>query len=275
MSNVLFLLNALWRPVIEISIIAVLFYYIYLFIRDTRALQLTKGFLILILSFFIAEKLKLYAISWILTKLFPLSIIGFIIIFHPEIRRALAQLGKRPFFSIFEREENYKEQHLSEVIVTAVTYLAEKKIGALIALERDIGLKNYYTTGVPINGEISQELLCTIFMPHTPLHDGGIIICDDKIMAAATLFPLSQRPFITQMMGTRHRAAVGLTEETDALVLVVSEETGVVSLASGGKINKDIPAKELKLVIKNFYISKKQKMLKRKTEKKEEQKKES
>lgn len=275
MSDLLFLLNALWRPIIEISIIAVLFYYIYLFIRDTRALQLTKGFLILILAFFIAEKLQLYAISWILTKLFPLSIIGFIIIFHPEIRRALAQLGKRPFFSLFEKDEDYKEQHLSEVIVNAVVYLAEKKIGALIALERDIGLKNYYSTGVPINGEISQELLCTIFMPHTPLHDGGIIICDDKIMAAATLFPLSQRPFITQMMGTRHRAAVGLTEETDALVLVVSEETGVVSLASGGKINKDIPPKELKLVIKNFYISKKQKMLRRKLNKENKKNKES
>lgn len=267
MSDILFLLSTLWRPIIEIPIIAIVFYYIYLFIRDTRALQLTKGFFILILAFFIAEQFKLYAISWILTELFPISIIGFIIIFHPEIRRALAQLGKRPFFSLFEKDEDYKEQHLSEVIVNAIIYLAEKKIGALIALERDIGLKNYYSTGVAINGEISQELLCTIFMPHTPLHDGGIIICEDKIMAAATLFPLSQRPFITQMMGTRHRAAVGLTEETDALVLVVSEETGVVSLASGGKINKDIPAKELKLVIKNFYISKKQKMLKRKSNK--------
>lgn len=274
MADVLFLLNTLWRPAIEISIIAVLFYYIYLFIRDTRALQLTKGFLILIIAFFVAQKLQLYAISWILTKLFPLSIIGFIIIFHPEIRRALAQLGKRPFFSLFEKDENYKEEHLSTVIVNALVYLSEKKIGALIALERDIGLKNYYSTGVAINGEISQELLCTIFMPHTPLHDGGVIICDDKIMAAATLFPLSQRPFITQIMGTRHRAAVGLTEETDALVLVVSEETGVISLASGGKINKDIPAKELKLVIKNFYISKKQKALKLKVTKNNKQTKE-
>lgn len=261
MVNFLWSVLSVWRPLIEISIISILFYYLYMFIRDTRALNVAKGLFFLVIMFFVTQKLKLHAISWILTHIFPISIIAFVIIFHPEIRRGLAQLGRRPFFSLFEREEDYKEEHLSEVIVEAVTNLSEKKIGALVAIERNIGLKNYCSTGVMINSAISKELLFTIFMPHTPLHDGGVIISDDKILAAAALFPLSQRPFITQIMGTRHRAAVGLTEETDALVIVISEETGIISLAGAGKLDKDINPEKLKRIIKNVYISKKQKPL--------------
>lgn len=238
----------IWRPVLEIIILWYVFYHLLVFIKGTPAVQVLKGLIFLIILFFIflfiAQKLNLTIISWILPRLFAVFLFGFLLIFQPELRRGLAQLGQGPVLGLFFREERIINE-----IVEAVYGLAKKKIGALIALEREIGLKPYIESGVPLDSKVTSELINTIFMPHTPLHDGGIIIQSGRIVAAGCLFPLTQNPRINSALGTRHRAAVGLTDETDALVIVVSEETGIVSLARDGKLTRDIDRESLLKVL--------------------------
>ena len=164
------------------------------------------------------------------------------------------EIGRKQFFSKF----HYEESNMAPVISNAVFALSEKKIGALIAIARQIGLKNYTDTGIILDSKVSVELLQTIFMPRTPLHDGGVIIDGVRITAAGCLFPLSQRPDISRSLGTRHRAAIGLTEETDALVIVVSEETGGVSIASHGKLSRNIDKETLEKIINSIYKSQQQ-----------------
>lgn len=187
-------------------------------------------------------------ISWILPKLFAIFLLSFLIIFQPELRRGLAQLGQGPILGIFFREERIIEE-----ITEAVFSLAKKKIGTIIAIEREIGLKPYIESGVSLDSKVSSELINTVFMPHTPLHDGGIVIQNRRIVAAGCLFPLTQNPRISKTLGTRHRAAVGLTDETDALVIVVSKETGVVSLAREGKLMRNIDRESLTRILNNVF----------------------
>ncbi|MBN3038920.1 MAG: diadenylate cyclase CdaA [Candidatus Omnitrophica bacterium] len=237
-------LFVVWRPVLEIAILWFVFYQLFAFIKGTPAVQVIKGLILVLslffISLFIAQKLNLTIINWILPKLFAIFLISFLIIFQPELRRGLAQLGKSPILSLFLREERIIDE-----IMEAVYAMAKKKIGALIALEREIGLKPYIESGVSLDSKVSAELIGTIFMPHTPLHDGGIVIQNGRIIAAGCLFPLTENPKISKNLGTRHRAAVGLTDETDAFVVVVSEETGTVSLAREGKLSRDIDKESL------------------------------
>lgn len=236
---------------IEIAILWFAFYMLLVFIKDTRALQVLKGIVILVIIFLLTKELQLETINWILTKLFTISVIAFLIIFQPELRRGLARIGQ---FGIF-----YHQQQAIDEIVKAVFIMAKKKMGAIIAIEREIGLKPYIESGVKIDSHVSSELLNTIFAPNTPLHDGGVIIQGSIVSAAGCLFPLTQNPHVSSYFGTRHRAAMGLSEETDAIVVVVSEETGGISIASNGKLTHDIDEKEFSHVLSVMFRPRKSK----------------
>lgn len=244
------LLLYIWRPAVEILTLWYVFYRLLIFIKDTPAVQVLRGIVFLVILFFIsliiAQKLQLVIISWILPKLFTIFLLAFLIIFQPELRRGLAQLGQGPVLGLFFREERITDE-ISEAVFT----LSRKKVGAIIALERGIGLRPYLESGITLDSRVSSELIVTIFMPHTPLHDGGIIIHNGRIVAAGCLFPLTQNPRISKSLGTRHRAAVGLTDETDAVVIVVSEESGNVSLAREGKLFRDMDKETLSAALNN------------------------
>lgn len=233
------------KVVTEIALLWYGYYLLMRYIRGTRTVQVLKGIFILAAVFFISQRLGLDTITWIMTKLIPISIIGLLIIFQPELQRGLARIGQ---FGAFPA----KEIVIDEISKCAST-LSKKKIGVVIAIEREIGLKPYIESGVLLDGKVTSELLNTIFMPNTPLHDGGVVIQEDRIVAAGCLFPLSQEEHITKTLGTRHRAAIGLSEETDAIVVVVSEETGTISIAVGGKLNRDFDKDELNKALNNLY----------------------
>lgn len=234
-----------WKIILEVAILWYIFYVIFVFIQGSRVVQVVKGLLVLILLFLVSEALGLTAINWILSRLVTIWVIAFLIIFHPELRRGLARLGQ---FGVYMKEEKVIDE-----IVKAAIDLSIKKFGALIAIEREIGLKPYAETGIAIDGKITNELLVNIFTPITPLHDGGVVVENDRIIAAACLFPLAQEAKISKTFGTRHRAAIGLSEDTDAVVVVVSEETGAISIAVGGELTHNIPKESLQKALLNFY----------------------
>ena len=229
---------------LEIAILWWVIYGILLFIKGTRAAQLLKGLIIVSLLFFTAQHMGLSAVSWILSKILAISVIGFLVIFQPEIRRGLSRLGQ---FGIFTA----KEQVVDEIAKAAV-WLSSKKIGAIMAVEREVGLGAYIESGVHLDSKISSDLLTTIFAPNTPLHDGGVVIQLDRVVAAGCLFPLVEESHLTRQWGKRHMAAIGLTEETDAAVVVVSEETGEISIAAGGKLTGNLTEEQLKKILSNL-----------------------
>ncbi|MDD4910034.1 MAG: diadenylate cyclase CdaA [Candidatus Omnitrophica bacterium] len=244
MSEILWL----WKPLIEIAVLWFVIYHIMLFFEGTRALQVLRGIVILIASFFISQRLGLTTIDWLLAKLFGISIIAIFIIFQPEIRHGLARLGQRHLFDVVMKEEE-EEEVLAEV-ADAATLLAEKKIGALIALAKESPLRPYIESGVILDSRVSSELLQAIFSPTGLLHDGGVIIQQGRIVAAGCLFPLTEKPDLSRSLGTRHRAALGLSEDTDAVVIVVSEESGNITIAYKGRLlyckDRDYLLSELK-----------------------------
>jgi diadenylate cyclase len=238
-----------WRAVLEITILALFIYYILLFIKGTRAVQVLKGLAMLIFLSFFSNKLNLTVLNWLLTMFTPIAILSIIIIFQSELRRGLARLGRSPFLvSLFS------DTKIPDIISEAVTSMADRKIGAILVFEREIGLKNYISTGVPLDAMISKELICSIFMPTSPLHDGAVIIERDRISASSCLLPLSQFHQISKSLGTRHRAAVGITEETDSLVIVISEETGTVSLAENGNLIRDVGPEKIIASLRSIYV---------------------
>ncbi|MBN1595217.1 diadenylate cyclase CdaA [candidate division FCPU426 bacterium] len=235
------LIDFRWQDGVDILLVTILLYRILLMIRDTKAMQMLKGFLVLLIFAFIGSQLQLYTINWLLTSLWAVWLIAFTIIFQPELRRVLIQLGRRRMFLGILKEEArlYKE------ITEACRVLARRKIGALIVLERDVNLKNYIDTGTIIDAELTAELMVTLFVPKTPLHDGAVIIREWRAVAAGCILPLTQDLTVAKNYGTRHRAAIGLTEETDAVAIVVSEENRSISLAVGGKITPAIDSQTL------------------------------
>ncbi len=230
-----------WKPLVEVPIIAVFVYYIVRFVRGTRAAYVLKGLFIVIVGFFIAQKFQLHTINWLLTKVFAFSVIAFLIIFQPDLRRALAKLGQNTLFGGLIREETFITG-----ISKAAGILSRKRIGALIVIEQGIGLKNYIESGIQIDSQLTTELLVTMFMPTTPLHDGALIIQGERIAAAGCLLPLTTMPSVSKTLGTRHRAAMGVTEESDAITIVVSEKTGTISLVKAGKITRDLDSEALR-----------------------------
>jgi diadenylate cyclase len=244
---------SVWKPILEIIILWYAYYLIFLFVKETRAFQVLKGLIILLIiiiitTTFLSQRLGLYTLNWLIEKFFAFLLLAFLIIFQPELRQGLARLGERGLRSAFAIEE-----HTIDDIVDASFVMSKKRIGAIIAIEREGTLKSYTDTGIVLDSRVSQELLINIFMPNTPLHDGGIIICGDRIVGAGCLFPLSDNPHISHTLGTRHRAAIGLTEETDAIVIVVSEETGAISIAINGRLTRDLDKEGLQRVLKNIF----------------------
>jgi diadenylate cyclase len=234
MTPLLQFLSANWTAGIEILLLAVSIYYGYLYFRGTRGAKVFTGLAILFIFLtLVSQILNLTVISWLLRSLTAFVAVALVVIFQPELRRALAELGSNHFFSSARQN-----RETIDIVADAVFELANRQLGALIAIERDTGIRSFAESGVNLDCEISQELLLTIFFPKTPLHDGGIIIRDDRIIAAACVFPVSQREDLDRTLGLRHRAGLGITEESDAVAIVVSEETGNISVCYRGKIER-------------------------------------
>jgi len=238
---------------LDIIIVAYVLYRLFLLIRGTRAVQLVKGIVVLLLAGIAARWLELTTVVFILTYVQMALIVAVPVVFQPELRRALEQLGRGRLFS--HAASALPEPELAKVIeevTTACDVLARNKIGALIAIERDTGLKDIAETGTHIDGLVSSPFIINLFVPNAPLHDGAIIVRGNRIVAAGCFLPLSENPDLSRELGTRHRAAVGLTEQSDALVLVVSEETGAISLASGGKLMRRLDDANLREMLRNL-----------------------
>jgi diadenylate cyclase len=229
-----------WWDLLDIALVSFLIYELLLLIRGTRAVQmaLSGGFLIGL--FFLSRWLELETVNWVIRNLATYVVFAIIVLFQSDIRRAMAHFGRAPIFRYFERVQSTDET-IEELVVTA-TNLASRKIGAIIVIERQIGLRNYIEGGIPLDAMVTYDLLACIFQPGSPLHDGAAIIQGDRVAAAACFLPLSVNPRVSRELGTRHRAALGLTEENDAVAIVVSEETGSISLVLGGDIQRGISA---------------------------------
>ncbi|MTI69144.1 MAG: TIGR00159 family protein [Firmicutes bacterium] len=247
-------LNISIRNMIDIFIVAFVFYKIYTLIKETRAEQLIKGIIVLLVATKISEWLKLFTINWILEKTIEVGVIALLIVFQPELRRALEYIGRSRFLtkSLVEiKEEDIN--NVIEEIVEAVASLSRQKIGALIIFEKETGLSEVIETGSRIDGLVSSGLLINIFIPNTPLHDGAVIIKDNKVKAAGCLLPLSENMNLKRDLGTRHRAALGITEKSDSLAIVVSEETGAISVADNGKLSRYVDTKTLREILRKIY----------------------
>jgi len=252
LSNIGETLSAMrWNDILDILLVSFILYNLFLLIKETRALQMLQGLLIILLLVLIARMLDLYLLTWILTGLTALWIIAFIIVFQPELRRVLVELGQNRLFRILFKEHAQLFREVKE----ASEILSKKKTGALIVMEREINLRSFIETGTKLDAETTSELLISIFNPKSPLHDGAVIIREGRIAAAGCVLPLSQKEDIDKKYGMRHRAAIGISEETDAITIIVSEERKSISLAIGGKITPDIHGETL-LEILSLYAPK-------------------
>ena len=239
-----------WKPIIEVLILWFVIYHIMLFFEGTRAIQVLRGIIILLAAFFVFQKLGLEILNWLLTNLFAISVIAILIIFHPEIRQGLARLGQRHLFSTSLREEEL--DYILKELGKATENLSKNKVGALIAIEKNDLLTAYIESGVLIDARVSSDLIENIFTPNSLLHDGGLIIQHGRIIAAGCLFPLTENQDLSRIYGTRHRAALGLSEETDAVIIIVSEERQDMSLVYRGKLHKDLSREDMLSKIKEI-----------------------
>jgi diadenylate cyclase len=230
------------NEIVQVAILWIAYYYLFLFFRGTRGAQVLIGLGVLVLLLIVLTQLfNLDALAFILNRFSVFLGLALLVIFQPEIRNALAELGKRHVFPMAPDRRT-----LIDAIIQAVEYLAEHKIGALIAIEREVETRAIQETGVGLDAPLVPELLSSIFFPHTPLHDGGVIVNGNRIVAAGCVFPLSQRMDLQKTLGTRHRAAVGLSEETDAAVVVISEETGSISVSYRGRLSQGLDPERLR-----------------------------
>lgn len=241
------------KPAFEIFILWVVFYNILAFFEGTRAFQVFRGISYLLIVFLGAEILGFDILSWLLTKIFAISIIALLIIFQPELRQGLARLGQQHLFSITLEEAEIIA--MIEEIATAAFKLARQRVGCLIAIERETRLQAYIESGLQLDAKISAELIQSIFLVSSPLHDGGIITRSNRIVAASCLFPLSDNPSFSKIIGTRHRAAIGITEHTDAVVVMVSEQSGELSVAVDGRFTHIANHEQLVSVLKDLLVS--------------------
>jgi len=241
-----------WWDIADILVVSVLIYEVLLLIRGTRAVQMALGGTVLVGLFYLSRWGHLETVNWLIRNLIGYVVFAGIVLFQSDIRRALAHLGRAPFFRYFARAESAEES--IEELVVAATMLSSRRIGAIIALERQIGLRNYIEGGIPLDAVLTYDLLVSIFQPSAPLHDGAVIVQDDKVAAAACFLPLTVNPKLSKELGSRHRAAIGLTEENDAIAIVVSEETGSISLASDGRIERGLDVDELRAQLRSLVL---------------------
>jgi diadenylate cyclase len=239
-----------FKDVIDIAIITFFIYRIIDLIRGTRAVQMLIGLAVVFLAFLSSQYFDLYTLNWILDNFLSSVLLVIVVIFQDDIRRALTQVGTRPFFG---GEPGIQGQDLEEIIRAAVS-LASKRIGALIVLQRDVGLNQYVEVGTQLDANVSKELIISIFLPSSPIHDGALIIHHGRITAAGCFLPLTTNPHVSKTLGTRHRAAIGLTEETDAIVVVISEEEGAISMVREGRITRDVDAGTLRTTLQRLLV---------------------
>jgi diadenylate cyclase len=240
------LLHPGWRDFVEIAVVSFAIYRVLLLIHRTRAMQVLVGLVVLVVSYGVAYVLQLSMIVYLLGLVFSYGAIALLVVFAPELRAALAQIGRSPMSRFLA---NMRESEIADAVAEAVERLSRSGIGAIVAIEREVSLEEYVQSGSEMHAKVSADLLATIFTPYSPLHDGAVIIRGDTIVGAGCILPLSQASLIDRSLGTRHRAALGLSEETDALVIVVSEETATITAAQNGKLARDISALEVREVI--------------------------
>jgi diadenylate cyclase len=245
----------LWDS-LDIFIVALIIYYILTLIEGTRAVQMLVGLGALFLLYLFSQRWEFFTLSWILGHFLGSIILIVVILFQQDIRKALAALGKNPF--LINISPGKSEEHFVDNIVKATSFLSSRQIGAIIALEKDNSLADFVEIGMKIDAWVSTELIISIFNPSSPLHDGGIIIANNKILSAGSFFPLATDPELERELGTRHRAAIGLSRETDAIVVVASEETGIVSIAHQGELTRGLDATSLASRLNNLLGLKKQ-----------------
>ena len=227
---------------LDILLVALVIYQVLVMVRGTRAAPMLAGLAVVALAFYLAPTDKLITLNWVVSHVLPYVVFALIVVFQSEIRHLLADLGRRLTFL----RGSSTDTDAYDDIVLAANLFSQHQTGALIVIERDIGLRTHIESGVPLDARLSYDLLATIFRPSAPLHDGAVIVQKDRIAAAACFLPLSMNPLLSTQLGTRHRAAIGITEETDAIAVVVSEETGAISMALGGQIERDLTVDQLR-----------------------------
>ncbi len=246
--------NIRMRDVMDVLIVAVVIYKLYKLLRETRAEQLAKGIVVLLVLTYVSEWMELYTINWILNNAMTVGTLALLIVFQPELRRGLEYIGRSRFLTkSFVEIRGESLSNVVDEIVEAVASLSRQKIGALIVMERQTGLNEVVETGTKIDGLVTSDLLINIFIPNTPLHDGAVIIKDDKIKAAACFLPLTDNSGLSKELGTRHRAALGISERSDGLAIIVSEETGAISTAENGTIARYLDTKTLHQILTDMY----------------------
>ena len=243
-----------WVDILDIAIIAFAIYKILKYIQETRAFQLLMGLIVLLVATVLSDVLKLYTVNWLLEGILKVGLIALIVVFQPEIRRGLQYLG-----GFWLRSGPYLNQEesdsLTDAIMVALKYFSRNKVGALIVFERNTVLGDIVESGIPINADISKEMLMNIFYSGAPLHDGAVIIRGEKILAAGCVLPLSSSTSLSSELGTRHRAGIGVTEISDAIAVIVSEETGAMSVATNGKISRFMDNNSMQKIIKSVFMN--------------------
>jgi len=242
-----------WWDLLDILIVSILIYEFLKLIRGTRAVQMAVGSMLIVILFYVSRLAPLQTVNWMIRNMLVYVAFAAIVIFQSDIRRALAHFGQAPFFRYFNRQE--ADNETIEEVVVAATMLSSQRIGAIIAIEREIGLRNYIESGIPVDATLTYDQLVTIFQPGSPLHDGAVILQESRVAAAACFLPLTVNPRVSHELGTRHRAAIGLTEECDAVAVVVSEETGLIALALDGRIDRSVSAEQLRERLRSLVLA--------------------
>lgn len=241
-----------WWDLLDIFVVSILIYEVLKLIRGTRAVQMGFGGGVLVALFYVSRWGQLETVNWLIRNLAGYLVFAVIVLFQSDIRRALAHFGRAPFFQYFTKAESAEES--VEEMVVAANMLSSQRVGAIIAVERQIGLRNYIEGGIPLDAVLTYDLLLSIFQLRSPLHDGAVIIQDNRIAAAACFLPLTVNPKLSKELGSRHRAAIGLTEENDAIAIVVSEETGRVSIVSDGQIERGLTLDALRTRLRSLLL---------------------
>ncbi|MBN8253848.1 diadenylate cyclase CdaA [Priestia flexa] len=241
--------------IIDVLLVWFVIYKLIMVIRGTKAVQLLKGIIVIVVVRFISNFLGLNTLQWLMDQALTWGFLAVIIIFQPEVRRALEQLGRGSLFSKASLPEEDERALTIEAITKATHYMAKRRIGALISIERETGMNDYIETGIPLNANVSSELLINLFIPNTPLHDGAVILQRNQVSAAACYLPLSESPFISKELGTRHRAAVGISEVTDSITVIVSEETGGISVTKNGELYRELTIDTLKEMLEKELVN--------------------
>jgi diadenylate cyclase len=242
-----------WWDLVDILVVSVLIYEVLKLIRGTRAVQMALGGGVLVGLFYGSRWGHLETVNWLIRNMVGYIVFAVIVLFQSDIRRALAHLGRAPFFRYFAKPESAEES--IEELVVAATMLSTQRVGAIIAIERQIGLRNYIEGGIPLDALLTYDLLLSIFQTASPLHDGAVIVQGDRVAAAACFLPLTVNPKLSKELGSRHRAAIGLTEENDAVAVVVSEETGGVSVVNDGQIERDLSSDALRARLRALVLN--------------------